>query len=60
MDFIIFLGFPDSSVDKESACNMGALGLIPRLGKSSAEGKGYPLQYSVLESSKGSQRVGHT
>ena len=26
------LGFPDGSVGKESACNMGDLGLIPRLG----------------------------
>ena len=27
----------------------GDLGLIPGLGKSSGEGKGYPLQYSGLE-----------
>ena len=30
---------------------MGDLGLIPRLGKSPGEGKGYPLQYSGLENS---------
>ena len=38
----ILPGFPDSSVDKESACNVGDLGLIPGLGRS-PEGKGYPL-----------------
>ena len=42
-----FEGFPDSSVGKESACNAGDLGLIPGLGRSPGEGKGYPLQYSV-------------
>ena len=36
---------------KESACNAGDLGLIPRLGRSPEEGKGYPLQYSGLENS---------
>ena len=39
-------GFPDSSVVKESACNAGDLSLIPGSGRSSEEGKGYPLQYS--------------
>ena len=43
------MGFPDSSVGKESACNAGDLGLIPELGQSPGEGKGYPLQYSGLE-----------
>ena len=47
----IFAGFPDSSVGKESACNAGDLGLIPGLGRSPGEGKGYPLQYSGLENS---------
>ena len=41
--------FPDSSVGKESACNAGDLGLIPGLGRSPGEGKGYPLQYSGQE-----------
>ena len=45
------MGFPDSSVGKESTCNVGDLGLIPWLGRSSREGKGYPLQYSGLENS---------
>ena len=41
-------GFSDSSVGKESACNVGDLGSIPGLGRSPGEGKGYPLQYSGL------------
>ena len=40
------LGFPDSSVGKESACNAGDPGSIPESGKSAGEGIGYPLQYS--------------
>ena len=44
-------GSSDSSVGKESACNVGDLGLFPGLGRSPGEGKGYPLQYSVLENS---------
>ena len=47
----VFLGFPCGSAGKESACNAGELGLIPGLGSSSGEGKGYPLQYSGLENS---------
>ena len=35
-------GFPCSSAGKEPACNAGDLGLIPWLGRSSGEGKGYP------------------
>ena len=46
-------GFPDSSVGKESACNEGDLGLIPGLGRSPGEEKGYPLQYSGLENPMG-------
>ena len=44
-------GFPDSSVGKESACNAGGPSLIPGLGRSPGEGKGYPLQYFGLENS---------
>ena len=36
---------------KESACNVGDLGLIPGLARFPGEGKGYPLQYSGLENS---------
>ena len=45
------MGFPCGSDGKESACDVGDLGLIPGLGKSPGEGKGYPLQYSGLENS---------
>ena len=45
------MGFPYSSSGKESACNVGDLGLIPGLGRSPGEGKGYTLQYSGLENS---------
>ena len=43
------MGFPCGSAGKESTCNVGDLGLIPGLGRSPKEGKGYPLQYSGLE-----------
>ena len=47
----VFLGFPCGSAGKEFACDMGDLGLIPGLGRSPGEGKGYPLRYSGLENS---------
>ena len=47
----LIIGFPDSSVGKEFACNAGDLGSIPVLGRSPGEGKGCPLQYSGLENS---------
>ena len=40
------LGFPDSSVGKESACNAGEPSSVPGSKRSSGEGTGYPLQYS--------------
>ena len=43
------LGFPCGSAGKEAACNEVDLNSIPGLGRSSGEGKGYPLQYSGLE-----------
>ena len=43
------VGFPDSSVGKESACNAGDHSVIPGLGRFPGERKGYPLQYSGLE-----------
>ena len=42
-------GFPGGSDDKETVCNAGDPGSTPRLGRSSGEGNGYPLQYSCLE-----------
>ena len=46
MAYVLVEGFPDSSVGKESACNVGDPGLIPRSGRSAGERIGYPLQYS--------------
>ena len=40
-------GFPGGSDSKESACNVGDLGLIPGLGRSPGEENGNPLQYSL-------------
>ena len=61
-------GFPDGSDGKESACNAGDLGSIPRLGRPPGEGNSNPLQYSCLGNprdrgtgglqSMGLQRVG--
>ena len=43
------VGFPDSSVGKESSCNAGDPGSIPDPGRSPGKGKGYPLQYTCLQ-----------
>ena len=43
---VSYLGFSDSSVGKESACNAEDPGSNPGLGSSAREGIGYPLQYS--------------
>ena len=40
------MGFLCSSAGKESSCNAGYPGLIPRSGSSPGEGTGYPFQYS--------------
>ena len=45
------LGFPCGSAIRESICNTGDLGSIPRLGRSPGEEKGYPLWYFGLENS---------
>ena len=53
--FIFYLGFPHSSVSKESACNAGDagdagdVGSITGLGRSPGGGNGNTLQYSCLE-----------
>ena len=60
-------GFPVGSDGKESACNAGDPGSVPRSGRSPGDENGYPLQYSCLENpmdrgtgglrSMGSERV---
>ena len=42
--FDLIVGFPNSSVGKESPCIAGDPGSIPGLGRSPGEGIGYPLQ----------------
>ena len=46
-----FRGFPGGSHGMESACSAGNPGSILGLERSLGEGKGYPPQYSRLESS---------
>ena len=43
------MGFPCSSVSKESACSATDPGSIPGLGRSPGEGNSNPLQYPCLE-----------
>ena len=43
-----YMGFPDGSDSKKTACYVGYLGLISGLGRSPGEGNGNPLQYSCL------------
>ena len=43
------LGFPGGSDSKQSDCNAGDLGSIPRLGRSPGGRHGNPLQYSCPE-----------
>ena len=42
---------PGGSDGKESACNVGDPGSVPRLGRSPGEGNDNPLHYSCLENS---------
>ena len=53
------IGFPSGSDGKESAYNAGDPSLIPELGRSPGEGKGYPLQYVCLHNAvdRGAWRV---
>ena len=60
----VFLSFPCCSAGKEPTHKARDLGSIPGLGKSSGDGKVYPLQYSGHGEfhglqSMGSQRVRH-
>ena len=49
METLALWDFPSGSDGKASAYNVGDLGSIPGLGRSSGEGNGNPLQYSCLE-----------
>ena len=44
-----YMGFPDDSEGKESACTAGDPCSVPGLGRSPGEGNGNPFQYSCLE-----------
>ena len=48
---------PGDSGGKESACNVGDLGLIPGFGKSPEGGHGNPLQYSCLKKPHGQRSL---
>ena len=47
--YTTYMGFPCSSVSKESACSAGDPGLIPGWGRSPGEGNSNPLQFPCLE-----------
>ena len=51
------MGFPCGSAGKESACNVGDVGLIPGWGRSPGEGNHHPLQYSCLENPYGQRSL---
>ena len=53
----VFLGFPGGSDGKESACNVGDLGSIPGLRRSSGGGHSNPLQYSCLKNPHGQRSL---
>ena len=57
---LVFLGFPGGLDSKESACNVGNLGLIPGLGRCPGGGCGNLLQYSCLGNSHGQRSLGAT
>ena len=50
-------GFPSGSDGRESACNAGDPGLIPRSGRSPGGGHGNPLQYSCLKNPHGQRSL---
>ena len=55
--YVVNVGFPGDSVGKESAYNVGDLGLIPGLGRSPGRGHGKPFQYSCLENPHGQRSL---
>ena len=51
------MGFPGGSDGKESTCNAGDLGTIPRLGRFPGGEHGNPLQYSCLKHPPGQRSM---
>ena len=51
------MGFAGGSDSKELACNVGDLGSIPELERSSGGRHGNPLQYSCLENPQGQRSL---
>ena len=51
------MGFPGGSDGKESTCNAGDLGSIPRLGRSPGGEHGNSFQYSCLENPHGQRSL---
>ena len=49
MNYYFTRGFPGGSDGEESACNAGALGSMPGLGRSPGEGDGHPLHVLAWE-----------
>ena len=45
----LWKSFPRGSTGRESPCNAGDLGSIPRLGRSPGEGKGYHRELDMTE-----------
>ena len=54
---ILLYEVPGGSGGKQSACNVGDLGLIPELGRSPEEGNSNALQYSCLQSPHGQRSL---
>ena len=53
----LILGFPGGSGRKDSACNVGHLGLIPGLGRSPEGKHSNLLRYSCLENPQGQRSL---
>ena len=51
LHILYVMGLPDGSDHKESACDVGDLGLITGFRRFPGEANGYPLQNSGLENS---------
>ena len=54
----IEVGFPGGSAVKESACNVGNLGLISGLGRSLGKGKGYLPRSRLIQGTRRRDGVG--